>query len=44
MVFLVGCFLAGASPKGRRFASKPIVLLVVCIVIGASFLSLKISG
>jgi hypothetical protein len=44
IVFLLGSFLIGAFPRGRRVRQHPVILLVGCALIGASYLSLRVVG
>jgi hypothetical protein len=44
IVFLLGAFVSAASPSARRWLSKPWVLLIVCMLVAASFLSLRVVG
>ncbi len=39
LLFLFSAFLVGASPSGRRWVQRPMVLLGVCAVVSAMFYS-----
>jgi hypothetical protein len=42
--FLVGMFIAAGIPRTRRLLARPIVLIIVCTLVAASFYSLSVAG
>jgi hypothetical protein len=44
IVFLLGSFFIGALPRGRYVRQRPLLLLLACVVIGASYLSTRVIG
>jgi hypothetical protein len=44
VAFLIACFVIGGIPARRRVTIKrPRILLAVCFVVAASFLSLRVA-
>lgn len=42
--FLVGVFVLAAVPKADVLRRRPVVLLAVAVVVGASYTSLRVIG
>lgn len=44
VAFLVGLFIAAGHPRTRAFVTRPRNLAVICVVVAASFYSLRVAG
>jgi hypothetical protein len=44
IALLLVSVLLGAHPRGRAVRERPVLLLGLCAIVGASFLSLRVIG
>jgi hypothetical protein len=44
IAFLIGVFVLAAIPKGDIIRRRPVVLVLIAILVGASYTSLRVIG
>ena len=44
VAFLLGLFIAAGVPRSREFVTRPRNLALICVLVAASFYSLRVVG
>lgn len=44
VAFLLGMFIAAGVPRTRRALASPRVFVPICVIVAASFYTLKVAG